>query len=67
VHLRTSPAREPDRQVLADGARQVTRIERRVELQGALSEEQRGRLMEIADRCPIKRNLEAGLQVVGAA
>jgi putative redox protein len=67
VHLRTSPARDPDRRVLTEGARQVTRIERRIELNGALTEEQRARLLEIADRCPIKRNLEAGLQVVGAA
>ena len=67
VHLRTSPAREPDRRVLAEGAQQVTRIERRIELHGTLTDEQRSRLLEIADRCPIKRNLEAGLQVVGAA
>ena len=33
---------------------------------GALTEEQRRRLVEIADRCPIKRNLEAGLQVLPA-
>ena len=67
IHLRTAPAREPDREVLAAGARRVTRIERRIELHGALSEEQRARLIEIADRCPIKRNIEAGLQVIAAA
>ncbi len=67
IHLRTAPAREPDREVLAAGARSVTRIERRIELRGALSDDQRARLVDIADRCPIKRNIEAGLQVVAAS
>ena len=67
IHLRTAPAREPDREVLAAGARRVTRIERRIELHGALTEDQRARLVNIADRCPIKRNIEAGLQVIAAA
>ncbi|MGE5926980.1 MAG: OsmC family protein [Gemmatimonadota bacterium] len=67
VHVRTAPALAPDREVLAAGAGRVTRLERRIELHGALTEEQRVRLLEIADRCPVKRNLEAGLQVVGAA
>ena len=65
IHLRTAPAREPDHEVLRAGALRVTRIERRIELHGALSDDQRARLVEIADRCPIKRNLEAGLEVVG--
>ena len=64
VQLRTAPSRDPDREVRTTGARGVTRIERHIELTGALSEEQRTRLVEIADRCPVKRNLEAGIQVV---
>ena len=66
IQLRTAPARDPDLEVRTGGARSVTRIERRIELFGALADEQRARLIEIADRCPVKRNLEAGLQVVGA-
>lgn len=66
IQLRTAPSRDPDREVRTAGAGSVTRIERRVELTGALTEEQRRRLVEIADRCPIKRNLEAGLQVLPA-
>ncbi|RMH16101.1 MAG: hypothetical protein D6701_09310, partial [Gemmatimonadetes bacterium] len=38
-------------------------IERRVLLEGPLSDEQRERLMEIADRCPVHRTLEAGVDV----
>jgi uncharacterized OsmC-like protein len=66
VHLRTAPSRDPDREVRIAGATVVTRIERRVELTGELSDEQRRRLVEIADRCPVKRTLEGGLEVVAA-
>jgi uncharacterized OsmC-like protein len=43
------------------------RVERTVELRGALSEEQRTRLLSIADRCPVKQVLERGRAVVPAA
>jgi putative redox protein len=66
IQLRTAPSRDPDREVRIAGVRSVTRIERRIELTGPLAEEQRQRLLEIADRCPIKRNLEVGLEVVSA-
>jgi putative redox protein len=38
-------------------------IERRIELQGALDEEQRRRLMEIADRCPVHRTLTSEIKI----
>lgn len=66
VQLRTAPTRDPDREVRIAGARSVSRIERRIELTGPLTTEQRQRLVEIADRCPIKRNLEAGLEILSA-
>lgn len=44
----------------------IRRIERQIELKGALTDEQRDRLMAIADRCPIKQTLERGLAVLGA-
>ena len=44
----------------------IKRIERQVELRGQLSDEQRKRLLEIADRCPVKQTLEHGIQVVEA-
>ena len=48
------------------GAREVRldRIERELELRGALSAEQRARLAEMADRCPVHRTLAAGLDIV---
>jgi putative redox protein len=42
------------------------RLEREVELVGPLDEAQRARLLQIADRCPVKQSLERGLQIVPA-
>ena len=67
VQLRTAPARDADSEVRVSGAKSVTRIERHVELAGPLTDEQRARIIEIGDRCPVKRNLEAGIQVIEAA
>ena len=39
------------------------RLEREVEFVGDLTDEQRARLLYIADRCPVKQSLERGLQV----
>jgi putative redox protein len=45
----------------------VGRLEREVELLGTLTDEQRTRLMYIADRCPVKQTLQRGLVVETAA
>lgn len=42
----------------------IHRIERTVELEGALSEEQRNRLQEIAGKCPVHRTLTSPIIVV---
>jgi putative redox protein len=39
------------------------RLERRLELRGPLTEEQRQRLAAIADRCPVKQTLEHGIEI----
>jgi len=41
----------------------LDRIELDVELVGALSEEQRARLLEIADKCPVHRTLESEIVI----
>jgi putative redox protein len=41
----------------------ITRVERRIEMSGALTDEQRTKLLEIADRCPVKQSLAHGLIV----
>jgi len=42
----------------------VDEIERRIELVGQLSDEQRQKLMEIADRCPVHRTLKSEIRIV---
>jgi putative redox protein len=44
----------------------IGRVERRIELEGPLTEEQRARLLDIAERCPIKQTLKRGIEVVAA-
>jgi len=41
----------------------VDRIERRIELVGELSDEDRRRLLEIADRCPVHRTLSSEIRI----
>ncbi|MEP6619041.1 MAG: OsmC family protein [bacterium] len=41
----------------------ITRLERKIEFRGPLSDEQRERLLQIADRCPVKQTLERGFRV----
>ena len=44
----------------------VDRIERRITLSGDLSAEQRERLLEIANRCPVHRTLTAKIEILTA-
>ncbi|CAA0081811.1 Uncharacterised protein [Halioglobus japonicus] len=46
-----------------DKGTQIDVLQREITLQGALSEEERARLLEIADRCPVHRTLHNHLQV----
>jgi putative redox protein len=46
-----------------DKDKKLTRIHKRIELKGSLSPEQRARLMEIADRCPVHRVLLNPLEI----
>lgn len=41
----------------------IRRIERQIELVGPLADDQRQRLLQIADRCPVKQTLERGLVI----
>jgi len=36
---------------------------RKVQLKGGLDQEQRERLLEIANRCPVKRTLSSDIQI----
>ena len=46
----------------ATGAK-LDRVELAIELQGDLTEEQRRKLMEVAEHCPLHRTLVAGIEI----
>jgi uncharacterized OsmC-like protein len=43
---------------------QIDRIDRAIEMVGPLSDEQRGRLLEIADKCPVHKTLKSEIKIV---
>ena len=45
------------------GKRRLERIERRITLTGPLSDEQKSRLLEIAEKCPVHRTLTGEIDI----
>ncbi|HSL82270.1 MAG TPA: OsmC family protein, partial [Thermoanaerobaculia bacterium] len=46
-----------------EGGGKIDRIERKIDVLGELSDEQRDRLLEIAERCPVHRTLEGTIRI----
>ena len=63
VQLRTDRAHQKDCEACEKSEVGPPRIARRIELAGPLTDEMRTRLLQIADRCPVKQTLERGLKV----
>jgi len=63
VRLRDTPAHMKDCAECATTAVGPRHIDRVVELHGPLSAEQHKRLLQIADRCPVKQTLARGIQI----
>jgi putative redox protein len=63
IHLRTARAHEQDCEKCDTEHVGIPFIARRIELTGDLTVEQRARLLQIADRCPVKQTLEGGIRV----
>lgn len=63
VRLRDTPRHMKDSEECATSAVGPRTIDRIVELNGPLSPDQRKRLLEIADRCPVKQTLSRGIQI----
>jgi len=61
VRLRDAPSHAVDCANCESAPVGIRHIERTLELRGSLSEEQRAKLLQIADRCPVKQTLERGL------
>jgi putative redox protein len=63
VRLRIARSHARDCENLESSAVGITHIERKMEFHGALSDEQREQLLQIADRCPVKQSIERGIAV----
>ncbi|MEL6675124.1 MAG: bifunctional alpha/beta hydrolase/OsmC family protein [Bacteroidota bacterium] len=63
VHLEHYKDYPEDAGHMDDPKSKLDHIEREVELEGPLDEEQRARLLEIADRCPVHRTLHSEIVV----
>jgi uncharacterized OsmC-like protein/alpha/beta superfamily hydrolase len=63
VRLRHSKIHALDERNCESGAAKMDRLDRTVELVGDLTPDQRARLLEIANKCPVHKTLEAGVVV----
>lgn len=63
VELSHAKVHEEDCENCESAASKIDRIERRLTLEGPLSDEQRQRLLEIAERCPVHRTLHGEVRV----
>lgn len=48
----------------AEGQQKIDVIEREIEIEGNLTEAERAKLLEIADKCPVHRTLESDIEVL---
>ncbi len=64
VRLRHSRDHEADCENCVASDARIERIERELELLGPLTESQRARLAEIANRCPVHRTLRSRVEIV---
>ena len=64
VQLRHEKVYAEDCKHCDDPKQKIDQIERTIELQGNLSEQQQERLMEIANKCPVHKTLETGVRVI---
>src|SRR5438270_10511976 len=63
VFVRQARPHEPDCERCAVEAVGIEHVERKIELIGPLSEDQRSRLMKVADRCPVQQTFDRGIKV----
>jgi uncharacterized OsmC-like protein/fermentation-respiration switch protein FrsA (DUF1100 family) len=63
VRLQHSRIHAEDEEQLDDGDARLDRLDRELTLVGPLDDQQKARLLEIADRCPVHRTLSAGVRI----
>lgn len=59
VHVNHGKEHEPDSENASSTSRKIDVFKREIELFGNLNDEQRNRLMEIANKCPVHKTLES--------
>ena len=67
VRLRHAKVHAADCETCEGKEAKVDRIERGIVLEGELDAQERARLLEIADKCPIHRTLTAGVEIATSA
>jgi len=64
VRLRHAKVHAADCAECQDKSAMLDRIESEIELEGTLTEEQRAKLLEIANKCPVHRTLTSKIDIV---
>lgn len=64
VHLSHSKNYFQDSEAVEGKGGKIDIFDREIELEGNLDDEQKARLLEIADRCPVHRTLHSDIQVI---
>ena len=63
VHLQHNRSHAADDRICEDAPVRLDEIELHIEVTGVLTAEQRARMVEIAERCPVHRTLDAGVRI----
>ncbi len=66
IHLEHNKVHEEDCINCESDSAKIDQIERQIELIGDLSDEQKSRLLEIADKCPVHRTLHNKINVISS-
>jgi putative redox protein len=61
IQLRSARSHEVDCENCETEKVDIGQIDRRLVLHGALTDEQRLRLLQVVDRCPVKQSMERGM------
>lgn len=63
IHLQHGKVHEQDCEHCEDEKSKIDSVHRTIELDGPLSPEQKQRLLEVADKCPVHRTLQPSLKI----
>ena len=66
VHLNYNKEHAVDCENCEDDAAKIDSLKREIEFEGSLSEEQKSKLLEIADKCPVHKTLHSEIQIISS-